>query len=161
MEDTVTTSGWPQMLLLHTFPGVPDDANNWSGSCFIKNPHTCLATVQKESLYANGTASPVFKITLCCLSLLKTKTFKQHSVLLTLLFWGSSISWDREGALPSQRALVNQWVTISVKPEFPARSHICSSHHASLQPLIVIRRVHKPTVVSGTLWSNTMANLHR
>lgn len=39
------------------------------GVVLLKNPHACLAMVQKENLDINETASQFLKITFCCLSL--------------------------------------------------------------------------------------------
>lgn len=65
------------------------------------------------------------------MSYLKTKSFKQPSFLLILLFRGYDISWIER---PSQTEQAHQSVAISVKQEVPGRSHRFL-HLSSLAPV--------------------------
>lgn len=144
-----------------TFPypsSHPRSANSGPGSCFTIEPsHMSGYSIEGKS-FINGAAYQFFKITVCCLSLLK-KSFQQHSILI-LLFWESSISWDKEG-YPAQPDRAGQSISGSrYKARGPSQITRFSAHRPSLQPLVIIRPVLKPSVACGILWHSTMANLH-
>lgn len=157
MEQTrATTLGWSHMLLLHTLPGA--QCKQLSSQWIWLKSFSCVSGYGIEKyLYTNRDCISIFKNYSLLCELFENQELQAawrspHPPLLRI---GHLVRRKR----PAISRPINQWQSVWSKRSQPDHTG-SSTYHLSLQSLIMIRLVHKPSVVSRILWSSTVANLH-